>query len=545
MVEKLLKNWKILLLVIVLAVASLMVIFSGINLGMDFAGGTMFQIHFAEKVDSAAQMEQVTTVIQQRLNWSGLKDIKVYSLGNEFVVAELAETDPEEVQRIEYLLRKQGKFEAMIDGQVIFSGEDIIQVDQDSVGMPAIVPSDNFFRWNLPFVLKNAAAERFRNLAFHKCMLTGYAGSGEASYECAYTYLFIDRPANSVLIFSSDQFYADKQLFLTGNYLVGIPENTNIDEILKNVNVPHIVVDSEGFTEEQLAELSELFSERKKAVIPFELPQSVQETLTETGFTNVPIALEENTPWLWTASGLKSLVRLQPSITGNDPYVELPEQAKVITDLIITGTEPTQEDALADRQYTKIVLESGSLPVPVESISRESVSPMLGENFLSLAAIIGLVVLIVVSLIIFLRYRIPLLSLAIVFTAACEAFIALTFTSLFGSITLASIAGVLAVVGTGVDHQIIIADELLSGRNREEFSFFARIKRAFFIIFAAASTTLATMLPILMFGTAMVRIMGFAIATIVGLLASVLITRPAFGEIAKRVLREKERDKEQ
>lgn len=540
MVKKLLKNWKIILLVIVLFIAGLSFIFSGIHFGIDFSGGTMFQIHFAEKLKSSTQMEQVSTIIQQRLNWSGLKDIKVFNWGDEFVIAELPETDPEQVQKIESLLKKQGKFEVLIDGKIAFTGEDIIQIDQETTSLPAIVPSGDFFRWNLPFVLKNDAAKNFRDLSFHKCILTSYSASGESSYECAFTYFFIDRPSKSVIIFTEEQFYADKELLLTGNHVLGIPQNTDIDEILLNIGAPYFVVDANGFSEQQLLELTTLVSENKKALIPFTLNESIQKKLEEIGFKLVPVSVTPGEPWIWSVSGLKSIVRLQPSITGDDPFVETVEQAKIITDLVITGTEAKQEDALKDRQYTKVILESGSLPVPVESISKESISPLLGENFLFISLIIGLCVLLVVSLIIFIRYRIIMLSLAIVLTALFEAFIALTFTSHFGSITLASIAGILAVVGTGVDHQIIISDELLSGKSREEVSFFARIKRAFFIIFASASTTLATMLPVIFFGTSMIRIVGFAIATVVGLLASVLITRPAFGEIAKYLLKENE-----
>ena len=69
-----------------------------------------------------------------------------------------------------------------------------------------------------------------------------------------------------------------------------------------------------------------------------------------------------------------------------------------------------------------------------------------------------------------------------------------------------------------------------------ETAFGNRVKRAFFIIFAAAATSLATMLPIIFFGFGLGKLVGFAITTISGVIIGVFITRPAFGEIAKYLL---------
>jgi len=114
----------------------------------------------------------------------------------------------------------------------------------------------------------------------------------------------------------------------------------------------------------------------------------------------------------------------------------------------------------------------------------------------------------------------------------------LGFASLINwNLDLAAVAGILAVVGTGVDHQIVITDELMKGEGDAELSFVNRIKNAFFIIMAAASTTIVTMLPIVLFGFGFGKLIGFAITTIVGVLVGVFITRPAFGELAKKVLR--------
>jgi preprotein translocase subunit SecD len=106
------------------------------------------------------------------------------------------------------------------------------------------------------------------------------------------------------------------------------------------------------------------------------------------------------------------------------------------------------------------------------------------------------------------------------------------------TIDLPAIGGIIAAIGTGVDHQIIIADETLSrrGGDKRDYTVKEKIKRAFFIIFGAAATTIAAMVPLMSIGIGFVR--GFAITTIVGVLVGVLVTRPAYARIVEAMNRE-------
>ena len=535
--NSLIKGYKFWLVVIVLFIATLLLLFNGINYGIEFAGGSLFQIHFAEKVKSANEMEKVTNIIEQRLNWTGMKDIKVYSVANEFVIAQLPETDPAKVQQIEYLLKKQGKFEVMIEGKVAFTGEDIIQVDQET-SMPAVQPLSANFRWNLPFVLKNTAAKNFRDLAFHKCSLVGYGEDPNGNYDCLNTYFFIDRP-HAVILFPENQYISDKDLLLVGNGLKGITSNLLIDDVLSNSALPYLQMDSTGLSQELISKLKEYSKDYPELVLPSGFSKDIKDKIADLGFKVKEIAVEQNIPWIWTALGVKSVVRLQPSVTGDEPYVENVDQAKIITDLIITGTAPSQDEAFNERGYTKILLESGSLPVAVESINKETISPLLGENFIFSAGIIGLLVILSVAFVLYFRYRAWKLSLAILAMSVSEAYLALVFTSQFGSITLSAIAGVLAAVGTGVNDKIVITDELTTSESKESVSLLRKIKNAFFIVFAAAATAMSTMLPVIIFGSAMVSLMGFAIATVIGVAAGIFITRPFYAEFAKYMLENK------
>jgi preprotein translocase subunit SecD len=115
-------------------------------------------------------------------------------------------------------------------------------------------------------------------------------------------------------------------------------------------------------------------------------------------------------------------------------------------------------------------------------------------------------------------------------------------------IDLATIAGILAAIGTGVDHEVIITDELLKGTKEEEASssgqsLTAKVKSAFFIIFAAVATVFVTMLPIIFFNVGLSKLVGFAITVMFGAVLGVFVTRPAFAEVAKVVVARHEQRK--
>jgi preprotein translocase subunit SecD len=123
-----------------------------------------------------------------------------------------------------------------------------------------------------------------------------------------------------------------------------------------------------------------------------------------------------------------------------------------------------------------------------------------------------------------------------VVTALSEVFILLGFVSLVQyPLNLSHLAGFIAVIGTGVDDLIIIADEILQqGQVETGRVFQSRFRKAFWVIGAAAATTIVAMLPMVAFPLA--DLSGFAIITIVGVLIGVLVTRPAYGDILRRLV---------
>ena len=189
-----------------------------------------------------------------------------------------------------------------------------------------------------------------------------------------------------------------------------------------------------------------------------------------------------------------------------------------------------------EAQNLKLNLESGALPTELDVQSQLFLAPSLAQQFKVLALLTGLAAWLTVTGVIFYRYREPRVALPMLGTAAAEVVILLGFASGVGlALDLSHIAGFIAVIGTGVDDLVIIADEILQrGEIKTGRVFQNRFRKAFWVIGAAAATTIIAMSPLAVLSLG--DLQGFAIVTIVGVLIGVLITRPAYGKILRNLL---------
>lgn len=217
-------------------------------------------------------------------------------------------------------------------------------------------------------------------------------------------------------------------------------------------------------------------------------------------------------------------------------------RGRQVTQVQITGSgvgsteREAREDAMRGLRELQSVLETGSLPVRLEIVKADGVSPILGEAFTRNAIIAGLLALLAVLVVVFIRYRTPAVVLPMGVTLITEVVLLLGLASLINwNLDLAAIAGIIIVVGSGVDHQIVIVDETLKGKSLESWR--VKLKKAFTIIMGAYFTTVVAMLPLMFAGAGLLK--GFAITTILGVTIGVLITRPAFGAIAEILLGDK------
>ena len=209
-----------------------------------------------------------------------------------------------------------------------------------------------------------------------------------------------------------------------------------------------------------------------------------------------------------------------------------------------------------------IHLREGALPVNVEVVGSGQVSAALGRQFKIQMVIAGLIALMAVAGMIYYRYREKRIVLPMVTTSFFEVVMMLGLWAIAGwQLDLASLAGIIMVIGTGVDQLVIITDELLKGgeaaastveRSIKERAaeaaekagvgvvatsnkvYLARLSKAFMIIMGAAATTVVAMLPLLVMGFG--SLTGFALIIILGVIMGTFIARPAYGRIIGHIL---------
>ncbi len=406
---------------------------SNIRKGLDLSGGTRVLLRPAEEI-TEQQRTEIIDVMDYRLNTYGLSDLKIkkandlpVSLGGtgaKFILVEIAGASQQEVRE---LVAAQGKFEAKIGNETIFTGgqKDIPFVCRNDGTCSGITPpcTETQEGWSCRFSFRIDLSE-------------------EAAQRQA------DATQDLEINMSSGNSYLSKPLDL---YLDG----TLVDSLL-------------------------------------------------------------------IGADLKGKPSTHISISG-------PGQG--------TTEAEAAEDALQQMKKLQTILITGSLPSKLEIVKLDSISPILGEAFIKNAILVGLLALLAVAIIVFIRYRKIKIVIPMVITAASELFIILGITTLLKyNLDLAAIAGLIAAVGTGVDDQIIIIDEVLSKKEEYEYKLKQKIKRAFFIIMAAYATTVAAMIPLLRAGAGLLT--GFALVTIIGVSIGVFITRPAFAAIIQSLLEE-------
>lgn len=257
---------------------------------------------------------------------------------------------------------------------------------------------------------------------------------------------------------------------------------------------------------------------------------------------NLGVIIEGGEPFLtqnidlYLDDGLFDSLRIGESLKG-----------RATTDISISGSGAglTEQDALLDAQKNmkrlQTVLITGSLPVKLFIVKTDNISPTLGNEFIQNTLMVGVIAMILVITAIMIRYRRLVVSIPIAITLISEVLILLGAAALIGwNIDLIAIAAIIIAIGTGVDSQLVIIDEL-SGKHRAEsinLGWKDKIKNAFFIVMASYFTLVVAMIPLMFAGAGLLK--GFAITTILGVSIGVFITRPAFAVIAENLLKHKD-----
>ena len=390
-----------------------------IKTGLDLSGGARTLVK-PEKSLSSSEMNELIAVTSNRLNVFGISDITIRQVtdlsGNNFMLVEVAGATPADLKD---LVAKQGKFEARIGNEIVFSGgnEDIASVCRNDASCSGIYSCEQ----------------------------------SKGAYYCSFRFT----------VYLSEQ---------------AAKRHATITSSLQPSQ------ESPGYLDKKL----DLY---------------VDDSLLDSLFISVNLKGQETT---------------QVSVQGS-------------------GSGATQQEAYqaAQKNMNKLqtILITGSLPYKLDIVKLDTISPALGKEFMKNLSFLALIVFAIVSTILFVKYRKIKITASVILTMFSEAFITLGIAALIRwNLDAPSIAGIIAGMGTGVNDQIVIIDEAVS--NVQE-SLVQRIKRAFFIILGAFFTIIAAMLPLFWAGAGMLK--GFALTTILTVTAGILITRPAFSDILKKI----------
>jgi preprotein translocase subunit SecD len=217
------------------------------------------------------------------------------------------------------------------------------------------------------------------------------------------------------------------------------------------------------------------------------------------------------------------------ALKGDDDQPIAPRVNAVITDKgIIEGLSHVEASQLSQ------LLNAGRIPVPLTPIYEQTVSPVIGADFISLAVKAAIIAVLLVMIFMMIYYRMPgvLASLALVFYAL----LILAIFKLFSvTVTLAGLGGFVLSLGMAVDANILIfermKEELKLGRTfgAAVESGFKRAWRA--IVDSNVTTIIACIVLVVManYIIASSAVMGFAITLIIGVLVSmftaIIVTR--------------------
>jgi len=199
-------------------------------------------------------------------------------------------------------------------------------------------------------------------------------------------------------------------------------------------------------------------------------------------------------------------------------------------------TDRGQVEGLSLREATELsqLLNAGRIPVPLTPIYEQTISPILGADFVDMSVMAGLIGIILVMLFMIIYYRLPgaLASLALIFYGAVVLAI---FKLIPVTLTLAGIGGFVLSIGMAVDANVLIFE-----RMKEEFAtgrtlgaaIEAGFNRAWMAIRDSNVTTIIVCVILIWLGSSIVEsapVTGFAVTLLIGVLASmfsaIIVTR--------------------
>ena len=516
-----LKDKRILGLVLFVILLAVLDYRYGLHLGIEFAGGTQIPVTLEHSV-SPNQTTQIISILQQRLSTFGLKQVSIEGVGTSEILIDTPTVNQSDIASTIDIIQSQGQFQGVVNGRIAIDGSGILS---GSVGAsPPQIQGANV-SWSVNFYITQQAAVQFSKVAF-----------GQANKPI---FMYLDRPSSAIVLLNSSLLGTtiggtQQQELASLQNAVALGNRTLPIELLNpganNWNVLYKFFQSNA-------------GKYRSVIVQNNTPAYIESNLTALNYSLIKDSKANMTPSFqiatnasgqivvlnsWPAVGLLTAPILNPSITNGNL-----SQSYTISGFAPPSLTASEQVAYADSQSKLIqsILTGGALPVQVLVGTPTVTQPTLGAQFERISVIALVLAVVAVSMVIAIRYRKLFLIAPILLTTLAELFIILSVIGLIGTIDLAAIAGMIAVIGTGVDAQIIISDEILS--KGVDAAMKIRLSNAFYVVYADAFLLIVAMLP-LFFSTSLVSVIGFSESTIIGALLGVFVTRPSYAAILSR-----------
>ena len=459
--------------------------------GLDLEGGVKALIQPTLEGDDI--LEKCRAILSSRINAYGLKEMTVRIIdieGTGYIQLEIADATEEDLRDI---ISKQGKFEAKIKKPVrIINNTGQLKLDGKAYNVSFIDMTKDIADGQEKIVTQNNLTEN----------QTYVEGEDELSWPLySSNTILIDGVTLEVCNISNDEI-----IFYTIAYRGEDVISTSKDAMGSQIS---------GSKDHWTYSFS-ITTKKQSAETFAKITKDIGNTITETGNNYLNSKID-----LFLDDEPVSSLYISTSLRGR----------KEATTTTISGPGNSKEDALSRMKTMQAILDSGALPSPIEIVSSSNISPTLGKQFLHKSVLAILLAIFAVSIIIYLRYKKASIIIPVIFTSVSELVLIFGFAAMIKwTIDLAAIAGIMAVIGSGIDAQIVLTDE---STKKEKLSMKIKMKNAFFIIMTAAATTIAAMFPLLTIAGGVIR--GFAITTIAGVVIGVLITRPVYSKILEYI----------
>ena len=514
-IKEIFSSWTIRMLAAFVIMAIILISTNGIRWGIDFVGGVRIPVELEKPVDKDT-MNQLITKIKTRASGFGLSQVNVRAIGDNLIYVELPAGKEEVVDSVEKIITKQGVFVGTVDGRIALEGNSILQ---DTIRTVSSSELQNNKRsdWAVRFSLDLQGAKKFADTA-----------KGKANRQI---YMSLDRPSNFLLVIP-DEFLenASSTQNSKSELILALYDAIKLDGDNSNF-VAYSEFSEEGFEIGNYTTL--IIDSRMNSTLSEELVENKNKdniTIKVIDSTTPNIETSQLGPSVseWKAIGLLTSLTLSPEVTTGSPSLG----GYILSGGVSEGNALDKAKIGAEKAKEIInILKSGSLPVRVTLGNKKYIPAPLGQRFLEYSIMALMLSVAFIAVFVGIRYRKLQIIIPVIIISIAEVIILVAIMGTF-TIDLAGIAGLIAAIGVSVDAQIVITDELLKKDRDRKLE--DRLKRAFEIITTNVTVAVASMLPLLFSG--ITEIVGFAVATILGSVLGLLLSRPAYSQIAKFII---------